>query len=364
MKFTVARLSIVALGALASGCITDQTIDLIAADPSFTPKPVTAPAQRPTFRVGDIFHFKDGGTLVAEKVVKIDGDGVWWRDNLDRQWVGGEGALIPARAVARTDDGGEAIKGSVESTGDLYPLTIGKTVSFRATEPNWLQGKTVRNRTCTVEDFGTLRITSGSFDTWRIQCVYDGHVRFNYYAPALGRVVLQTQDTLLDSVQRELIGFDRGPAEPLRTASGPVSPAAGPDKSPMHKTMAKKVAAAPKPVMRETPEPAPARLTAASEGRYGIQLAAYRSPTRIRKAWSRIQRRGGSLLADFKPQIEQRDGPGVPLFRLVVGQFATLDDARAHCRSLKRKGIDCWPRARAAGEKPVATARQRPAAES
>lgn len=361
MKTYMARLSIVAMGALASACVTDQRIDLIAADPAFKPKEAAAPANRPAFRVGDTFHFKDGGTLVAEKVEKIDGDGVWWRDNLDRQWVGGEGALIPTRAVARAESGGRTITGTIESTGELYPLTIGKTVSFRATEPNWLQGKMVRNRTCTVEEYGALTITAGTFDTFRIQCVYDGHVRFNYYAPAVGRVVLQTQDTILDSVQRELIGFERGPGEVLRTASGPAT-ATLPDKGPMRDAMAKKMTAEPKPAMRE--KTLPAALTTGGKGGYGIQLAAYRSPTRIRKAWAWIQRRGGPLLADLKPQIEQHDGAGVPLFRLVVGEFATMDDARAYCRDLKRKGIDCWPRARAAAEKPVAAARPRPAAAS
>lgn len=45
----------------------------------------------------------------------------------------------------------------------------------------------------------------------------------------------------------------------------------------------------------------PASLMAGTEIHYGIQLAAYRLPSRVKKSWSWIKRRGGLLLADFKP---------------------------------------------------------------
>ncbi len=137
----MARLFIVGVAMTLSGCITDDTIDLIAADPDFEPKAQIGAAEMPTFRVGDVFRYKVGDTLVAETVERIDGDGVWWRDSLGRRWVGSDGALIPTRAVARSAGKAQLIDAKIESTGNLFPLTVGKKVSFRSTKPNWLQGR-------------------------------------------------------------------------------------------------------------------------------------------------------------------------------------------------------------------------------
>lgn len=334
MRHTVIRLSFAGLAIFASGCITTdpiETVDLVFADPKFQSKPAMSAAERPTFRAGDVYRYRVGEALVAETVERVDGDGVWWRDNLGRRWVGGEGALVPTRAVARPDGQPSPAEVRIESTGDMFPIDIGKTVAFRSTKPNWLHGSTRHERSCTVEDYGTLTIAAGTFDSFRIKCLYDGHLRYNYYAPAVGRVVLQTTDTLLDSVQRELIGFEPGKGAPLRTAEAAPAPK---DPKPAKTAPAAKA------------KPVPAGLTAGSEIRYGIQLAAYRSPARIKKAWPWIKRRGGPLLAEFEPTVERHQSTRGPLFRLIVGDFATKNEARAHCRALKRGGVDCWPRER------------------
>ena len=293
----------------------------------------------PTFQVGDIYRYKVGDTLVAETVERIDSDGVWWRDNLGRRWVGSDGALVPTRAVARSEGKPQLIDANIQSTGNMFPITVGKTVSFRTSSQNWLNGMTSQDRSCTVQEFGTLKIVAGHFDTFRVKCQYDGHVRFNYYAPAVGRVVLQTTDTVLDSVQRELLAFERGTGEPIRTASGPAA-----DKMMMA------------PAAKAKPKPA--RLTTGAAPRYGIQLAAYRSPSRVKKAWSWIKRRGGPLLADMQPHYERAENAGGPLFRLIVGDFATKAEARRHCQALKRSGVDCWPRPHAGKPGPVAATDQ------
>ena len=318
-----------------SGCVSDSTVDLIAADPEFTPKAQIGAAPMSTFQVGDIFRYKVGYTLVAESVERIDSDGVWWRDNLGRRWVGSDGALVPSRAIARSNGKAQIVDAKVQSPGDMFPITVGKTVAFRTSSPNWLNGTTTQDRSCTVEEFGTLKIVAGHFDTFRVKCLYDGHVRYNYYAPVIGRVVLQTTDTVLDSVQRELLAFERGTGEPIRTASGP---------------------AADKMKMAPTARAKPARLTTGAAPRFGIQLAAYRSQNRVKKAWSWIKRRGGPFLANLKPHYERAENAGGPLYRLIVGDFTTKAEARRHCQALKRNGFDCWLRPHVGAPGPVAAA--------
>ena len=86
MQRLVVRSIIIGAAVALSGCVTDSTVDLIAADPDFTPKAQIGSAPMPTFQVGDIFRYKVGNILVAERVERIDSDGVWWRDNLGRRW--------------------------------------------------------------------------------------------------------------------------------------------------------------------------------------------------------------------------------------------------------------------------------------
>ncbi|PPR19119.1 MAG: hypothetical protein CFH40_02369 [Alphaproteobacteria bacterium MarineAlpha10_Bin3] len=216
----------------------------------------------------------------------------------------------------------------MEATGDLFPLTRGKTVAYRYMRQQEFRAARIHERSCTVGEFGAVKTAAGALDAYRIRCFYDGVVRVNYYAPALGRVVLQTLDTIFDSVKRELVSFERGPAPEVQTAKS--------------ETVTLSQAAS---------KPSPVALAAAR--RYGVQLAAYRSPARAKQAWSRLQRFGGALLAGQTPVIERQDAADGQLFRLIVGDYATKNKARAFCRSLKRGGIDCWPRARKAVKSPA-----------
>lgn len=169
-------------------------------------------------------------------------------------------------------------------------------------------------------DRAPAETAAGTFDTYRIECVYDGVSRNNYYAPALGRVVLQTADTILDSTKLELIGFERGPAEPAQVA-------------------AKEGGAT---------NLAPASYTPKAGGDFGVQVAAYRSPERAKEAWKRLRGRSGGLLEGLDPTFEQGNVNGTTLFRVIVGNYPSKKEARAYCGALKRAGVDCWPRERAA----------------
>ena len=333
MRLSVVRLSLIGLAFALSGCLTNGTIDLIAADARFEPAEAKGAAPVPAFRVGDVFRYKVGAKEVAETVERIDGDGVWWRNDAGRRWIGNDNALIPAHVVVQSGDKPQIIKANIESTDNVFPLAIGKTVAFRATSYSWLKGPTVDEQSCTVQAFGALQIAAGEFESFRLSCIANGEVRFNYYAPSLGRVVLQTTDTIFGSVQRELVAFERSDGAHMQSAA-----------TPMDKAMIKDA------------KMKPASLGESVKPRFGVQLAAYRSSKRVKKAWRWIQRRGGPLLADATPHYERTEKASGPLYRLVVGEFATKTAARRHCQALKRKGVDCWPRAHAGLNRPAPVA--------
>ena len=106
------------------------------------------------------------------------------------------------------------------------------------------------------------------------------------------------------------------------------------------------IAAGPARAVRKPAAAADAGGTAtAGSGRFGVQLAAYRSPDRARQAWDRLRQRAGAALDDLDPVVERhQDAGGIVLYRLVGRGFATKDSARARCRALRRAGVDCWAR--------------------
>lgn len=323
MRVSVVRLSLIGMALALSGCLTNGTVDLIATDARFEAADAKGVAPAPAFRAGDVFRYKVGAKEVAETVERIDGDGVWWRDDTGRRWIGNDSALIPTHVVVQSGDKPQIIKANIEATDNVFPLSVGKTVAFRSTSYRWLKAPTVDEQSCTVQSFGSLQIAAGEFEIFRLSCVANGEARFNYYAPSLGRVVLQTTGTIFGSVQRELIAFERGDSAPVQSAA-----------MPMDKAMIKDA------------KIKPAGLGESAKPRFGVQLAAYRSSNRVKKAWHWIKRRGGPLLADTTPHFERTEKASGPLYRLVVGEFTTKTAARRHCQALKRKGVDCWPRAR------------------
>ena len=159
--------------------------------------------------------------LIEESVERIDQQGVWWRDSQGRQWIGNEPTLMPTRAIIKNGEKAEIANVVIEATGDLFPLVPGKTVAYRYTSQGGFYAAQTHEQSCTVAGYEPAQTAAGTFDTYRLECIYNGLRRNNFYAPALGRVVLQTADTIVDSVKRELVGFDRGPSEPARVAQKP-----------------------------------------------------------------------------------------------------------------------------------------------
>ena len=326
------RVFVLSLMGAVSGCSWIESFEAMLQDePTQMAQlmPVSAVAPAPAFRVGDVFRYRVGHALIEESVERIDQQGVWWRDSQGRQWIGNEPTLMPTRAIIKNGEKAEIANVVIEATGDLFPLVPGKTVAYRYTSQGGFYAAQTHEQSCTVAGYEPAQTAAGTFDTYRLECIYNGVRRNNFYAPALGRVMLQTADTIVDSVKRELVGFDRGPSEPARVAQKP----------PMHHGAGKSMA-------NSMPT---STIAPASGERFGVQLAAYRSQNRARQAWARIRDIGGPLLSGVEPVFEKHNVNGKPIYRVIVGNFPSKAKARAQCRALKQNGIDCWPRARLAG---------------
>lgn len=99
--------------------------------------------------------------------------------------------------------------------------------------------------------------------------------------------------------------------------------------------------------------PIPAQATAAPQqpvggtavgpraGRYGVQLAAYRSQDRAAQGWMTLRADYGELLDGLEPRVEQALVPGRGRFHRLYAAGATEPEADRVCANLKSRGLWC-----------------------
>lgn len=71
-----------------------------------------------------------------------------------------------------------------------------------------------------------------------------------------------------------------------------------------------------------------------------VQLAAFRHTENLESGWQRLQARYPSLLSRYTPKMTR----GQEWNRLSVGAFTAREDAVAECKTLRRRGVDCFAR--------------------
>lgn len=95
-------------------------------------------------------------------------------------------------------------------------------------------------------------------------------------------------------------------------------------------------------VNRPAPQP-PAEAPVAARPRetgWVVQLAAFRHTENLESGWQRLQARYPSLLSRYTPKMTR----GQEWNRLSVGAFTAREDAVAECKTLRRRGVDCFAR--------------------
>ncbi len=120
-------------------------------------------------------------------------------------------------------------------------------------------------------------------------------------------------------------------------ANTPGNPAAGAAAA----APAKPSAAAPPPAPAQTASPAKAAKPSAPEGRYGIQLGAFKSSAdAANKRWEHLDDAYPQLLAGLSPTVAPKKSATGTLYRLQVAGL-TEKHARAICKSLQAKSQAC-----------------------
>ncbi|HET7409832.1 MAG TPA: SPOR domain-containing protein [Paracoccaceae bacterium] len=126
------------------------------------------------------------------------------------------------------------------------------------------------------------------------------------------------------------------PVDPVPNASDyapPLSPVARPRPDNLKARMVAAVQAA------ERSADGLARRAAESE--IQVQLAADSNESVVRGMWQRIARANQDILHDRELAVQTTTSGGTRLYRLRVGPFKGVSEARAVCQALKARGQDC-----------------------
>lgn len=85
----------------------------------------------------------------------------------------------------------------------------------------------------------------------------------------------------------------------------------------------------------------PAAPNPRRNGPHAVQVASSPVEADTRRNLDGLRRRFGDELAGFETRIEPAQVRGRTVYRGLVAGFGGLDEARAYCQSLKRRGQDC-----------------------
>ena len=197
-----AMLAVAAVALLLGACDTTGVSDEVALT---TP---LAPMEKPAAKVGQTQHWlRDGKQEFTNSIVAVDGDMVSGETSEGCQWTALSWGFAPGArwsGCAPFTDGQQKITG-VE--GGLWPLEVGRKVSYTFSGRNKNGDSWTGTRRCSVDGAMRIETVSGQHDTYKVVCKDRWTDRVWYVSPALGQPVYveRYRKTRNERSKRELI---------------------------------------------------------------------------------------------------------------------------------------------------------------
>lgn len=176
--------TILALGTLAlilSGCAT------VEEQPAKTAlEPMADPGQ---YRVGATFKVIKNGEPQTWKVTAVDGKATLYEGSDGCKWsrVG-----IFSQSLSWENCNGGSGTQKVEAEGDLWPMEVGKTATYRFSGTNSKGNSWSGVQRCKVEGTVSVTTSTGDHDAYKVVCRDEWRTRTSYVSPAAGHRVLLT----------------------------------------------------------------------------------------------------------------------------------------------------------------------------
>ncbi len=174
------------------------------------PKAQLAPAESRNYSVGDKWIWqKSDGSQQTNEIIQLSGSIMTIQTSAGCTYRTHLGAFSPALSWKNcsSNDG----QHSVQRSGNIFPLEIGKTERWKYNGQN-AKGDTWSGvRKCTVKEAVNISVPAGNFDTYRVSCSDNSARREFYFSPRLKTVVANIRTPLgsssISRLHYELVRF-------------------------------------------------------------------------------------------------------------------------------------------------------------
>ena len=184
--FISAPIAAVAVSIIVSGCQA-TSVQQVAVNADLPP------AQPPIYEVGKrtVWRMKDGSEITYERT------GI---DDTTTTGRGSDGCIFSHRrdgfgpATQWENCSGSTGTQMLERSGNMFPLQVGNTESWKYRGKNIKGDSWSGMRECEVRGTARVTVPAGSFDTYHVVCEEKGWQRYEWhYSPKLRRTVTSIQ---------------------------------------------------------------------------------------------------------------------------------------------------------------------------
>lgn len=161
-------------------------------------------------QTGDTFVWARGDEQISRKVVGVSG-AVSTIEGSDGCGFAVEAMFAPSQSWTNCKPFADGTH-SYQTEGNIFPLTVGNTVSFPFQGRNADGAEWASTRVCTVKGQARVTVPAGSFDTYHVTCNDEFTNRDFYVAPAIGDTVLfkRFRKSRNETMVQELVSFTPG----------------------------------------------------------------------------------------------------------------------------------------------------------
>ena len=148
-----------------------------------------APMVRPEINAGDKWYALMSGEPLVVTTLSRDNDMVQQRSSDGCQWYMIAWGFAPPAEWNACDSIGNGTQKITEIKGDVWPLQVGKKISYSFYGSNDTGNLWVGKRDCSVADQVRIKTVSGAYETYKVVCDDPWTTRTWYISPEVGATV-------------------------------------------------------------------------------------------------------------------------------------------------------------------------------
>ncbi len=172
------------------------------------------PMAKPEQKVGGTWTALRDGIVYSETLIARDGDLATYRNGDGCEWTDIYWGFAPTLSWSGCPGAGDGANKITKATGELWPLEVGKAVSYdySGVDKDGKPWQAVWR--CEVEAQERITVVSGEYDTFKVVCDNPWTKSTTHVAPRVNNVVaiIRTQKDQNQTSRWEMVRFE--PAKP------------------------------------------------------------------------------------------------------------------------------------------------------